>query len=463
MAAPATLGLKQVLKEAFKTRSGMVAAGMLVALISTAIIVPIFYPFDVVRKWGDAREWLDNPRVAPPEWVELFAGKSLPRTIILDEDDFIKTRVPFATIDLLIVDLRTAFPFRYDVFPSELTLKFNTTFQRSPQVSVTWLRPDGLNVTLYVGVPRETIRVSRDASVISNIRNWALAAGAEDRETLYSEVTLFAEIGEGMMDPARAKLLKGTYGMRIEMVAFDLTADINARAVVYGQVYGPAGTDTQRRDLMIGLLWGAPVALAFGIVAAVVVVMVQALLGAAGAYYGRIVDESVQRLSEFLLIIPGLPILILIGLLYQPSIWALLYVVILLGVAGATTKVVRSIVLQVKEELYVESAKSYGLSRGRILMKHILPRAIPYTFSLIALSVPAFIFLEASISFLGLGDPVLPTWGRTLGEAYRDGALFYGMWWWVTLPIAGILFTTVAFALLGYAFDKIVNPRLREE
>ncbi len=463
MAAPATLGLKQVLKEAFKTRSGMVAAGMLVVLVSTAIVVPIYYPFDVVHRWGDPREWLDNPRVAPPEWVEFFVGKRLPRTIILEEDDFIKTRVPFSTIELLIVDLRTAFDFMYDDFPTELTLNLNTTFQKSPQVRVTWLRPDGENVSLYVGAPRDALRISRDPSLISNVRAWALDAGAEDREAVLSEVTLFAEIDEGMLDPTRAKLLTGTYGIRIEMIAFDLTADIDARGVVYGKVFGLAGTDSQRRDLMVGLLWGAPVALAFGIVAAVVVVMVQALLGAAGAWYGRSVDEGVQRLSEFLLIIPGLPILILIGLLYRPSIWSLLFVVIILGVAGATTKVVRSIVLQVKEELYVESARSYGLSRGRILMKHILPRAIPYTFSLIALSVPAYIFLEASISFLGLGDPILPTWGRTLGEAYRDGALFWGMWWWVTLPIAGILFTTVAFALLGYAFDKIVNPRLREE
>src|SRR5207244_13278943 len=96
-------------------------------------------------------------------------------------------------------------------------------------------------------------------------------------------------------------------------------------------------------------------------------------------------------------------------------------------------------------------------------------RVMPYTFALIALTVPAFIFLEASLSFLGLGDPSLPTWGHILGDAYTQGALFAsrayptGLWWWVFFPAAGIIFTTVAFALLGYAFDKVLNPRLPEQ
>ena len=461
MTAPATLG--QILKDAFRTTSGLVAAGMLIVLISTAILVPIYYPFDVVRTWGDQTAWLDNPRAAMPEWAEVFVGKRLPRTLIIEPDDFIKTRIPFSTFEFLIVNLQTAFRFDYEDFPSELTVNMDTSFQTNPQVKVTWLRPDDEEISLYVGPPRDVLRISRDQEVVSRVRQWALDAGADDRDAVLPEVALFAEIGKEMLNPAAAKVLTGPYGIQVELIAFDLTADIDARAIIYGKVFGLAGTDTVRRDLTIGILWGAPIALAFGVVAAVVVVMLQAILGAAGAYYGGGVDEGVQRLSEFLLILPGLPILILIGLIYRPGIWTLLAVVIVLGIAGATTKVVRSIVLQVKEELYVEVAKSYGVSRRRILFRHILPRIVPYTFSLIALSVPAFIFLEAAISFLGLGDPVLPTWGRILGEAYREGALFFGLWWWVTIPIAGILFTTVAFALLGYAFDKIINPRLREE
>src|SRR5439155_19562639 len=128
---------------------------------------------------------------------------------------------------------------------------------------------------------------------------------------------------------------------------------------------------------------------------------------------------------------------------------AILFILVVFGVAGATTTVTGYIVLRVKAAQFIEAAKSCGASRRRILFRCILPRVMPYTFALIALTVPAFILLEASFSFLGLGDPNLPTWGQLLGNAYGAGpAIFYTFWWWVFFPAAGIIFTTVAFALL---------------
>jgi len=233
---------------------------------------------------------------------------------------------------------------------------------------------------------------------------------------------------------------------------------------IYGTVFGLAGTDDQRRDLMTGLLWGAPVALAFGVAAAVVVVLIQTVLGAISGWYGGAIDETIQRSADIFLIIPILPILIIIQLVFhRPGILAILFVVVAFGIVGSTTKVVRSIVLQIREEQFVEAAQSYGASRLRILFRYIMPRVMPYVFALVALSVPAFIFLEASLSFLGLGDPTLPTWGATLGNAYNGSALYYGYWWWVAFPTLGIVYTAIGFALLGYAFDKVINPRLREE
>jgi len=266
-----------------------------------------------------------------------------------------------------------------------------------------------------------------------------------------------------MLSKSTAHVLKGDYSLRIELVGFENTDDANARGIVFGTVFGLAGTDDARHDLLVGLLWGAPVALAFGTAGALVVVLIQMILGAISGWYGGAVDELVQRAADFYLIIPTLPILILISLLYRPSIVAILFILVAFGIVGSTTKVVRSIVLQVKEEQFIEAARSYGAKKTRILFRYILPRVMPYTFALIALTVPAFIFLEASLSFLGLGDPVLPTWGHTLGLAYNNGALFYGFWWWIVVPVVGIIFATIAFALLGYAFDKVLNPRLREQ
>ena len=457
------MGIKQVLLEALRTRSGQAAAGMLIFMTSMSVVVPLLYPGDFLNRWSQPTAWLDNPRSVPPEWIQWFTGTRLPKSIDIRPDDFIKTNLSYVSFELKVITLRSDFVFDYDEFPSEIRAFMNATSVRPAQVNVTWVRPDGENITLFIGTPPSTLRLSTDPDVIRAVRRWALDRGASDQDTVLPEVALFAKVDPGMLDPGRAQVLRGRYEIRMQLVAFDLAADISGRLLVYGKVYGWAGTDTQRRDLLVGLLWGAPVALAFGTVAAVVSVLIQAILGALGAYYGSYSDELIQRLADFFLILPFLPILILISLVYSPGIWALLAVVIALGVVGGTTKVVRSIVLQVKEELYVEAAKSYGVSRGRILFRHIIPRILPYTFANIALSVPVYIFLEASISFLGLGDPVLPTWGKLIGDAYGEAALFHGWWWWVTFPISGILFVTVAFALLGYSFDRILNPRLREE
>ena len=266
-----------------------------------------------------------------------------------------------------------------------------------------------------------------------------------------------------MLDVRKAAVLRGEYQFNVEMISAGPSLGMDAKAVVFGTIFGIAGTDSSRRDLFVGLLWGAPIALAFGGVAAIVIVVLQTILGALATWYGGWWDEIIQRVADVLLVLPLLPILLLIAIVYSPSIWFILLVLVGFGVVGSTSKVARSIVLQVKEEAYIESAISYGASRGRILFKHILPRLLPYTFALIALSVPSFIFLEASLSFLGLGDPLLPTWGSILGEAYTGNAVFRGFWWWIAFPVGGIVFATVAFALLGYSFDKVLNPRLREQ
>jgi peptide/nickel transport system permease protein len=275
-------------------------------------------------------------------------------------------------------------------------------------------------------------------------------------------VIFFARKGEYMSHPEKSEILKGTYRIEMRAVSFDADADVDLKIVLYGRVYGLAGTDSRRRDLLIGILWGAPVALAFGLVAALSITFIQTILGVISGYYGGRVDEFIQRVAEFLMIIPFLPILIMISFLYKLSLKMLLMAIVLLSIAGSTTKTIRSMVPQIKEEQYILAARSYGATSRRIIFKHIFPRVIPYTLSIIALGVPTWIFVEAALSFLGLGDPILPTWGKMLGEAHRAGAAYHGYWWWVLIPASCIGITAMAFALLGYAFDKIVNPRLRE-
>ncbi len=447
---------------------------MLGILIIMTVVVPLYAPYDVVRTWGDAKAWLDNPVTAAPEWVDYFTAGKLPRTTILQPDDFRKAEVDSETFGISFISLRSSFSHEFDDFPSELTLRLSASFGNiSPLITVEFERPDGEVITLMVTSPETRAPIPNNyyfsktiltPEVLKNIRTWAITEhNATDSAVVRPEVTLFAIAGEDMLDIHRARVLKGEYSLRITALAFNPEDDIDATFLVYGKIFGLAGTDLRRRDLLTGILWGAPIALAFGTIAALVIVLVQTLFGAISGWYGGRIDEVIQRGADFFLILPLLPVLILIAIFYRPSIWLILIVLITLGLLGGTTKVIRSLVMQIKEEQFIESALSYGASKGRILFMHIFPRVLPYTFALIALSVPAYIFLEASLGFLGLGDPVLPTWGNLIGNAFQNNAMFNGFWWWIALPAAGIIFTTVAFALLGYSFDKVLNPRLREQ
>jgi peptide/nickel transport system permease protein len=468
------MGIAATLKTAFRTASGIVGGIMLAVLLSMVVIVPIYAPFDIVSTWGDSSAWVDNPRVAGPEWSDIFVPGTLPRTLTLQPEDFRKTRLVSETFGITTIILRGTFDITADYFPSELTFRLFASFGNiSPLVSIQLERPDGETVELAQTTPDKRAPTPNnfyfsqsvaEPETLRSIRAWATTTfNATDVAFPKPEVTLFAEGGEDMLDPQRARIMRGEYGLRVIAVAFDTEDDIDGRLLVFGRVFGLAGTDHIRRDLMTGILWGAPVALAFGTAAGLIVILSQTIFGAISGWYGGRIDEAVQRASDFFLIIPILPILILIGIFYRPGIWAILLVVVSFSLVGGTTKVIRSIVLQVKQEQYVESATSYGASKLRVLFRHIFPRVMPYTFALIALAVPAFIFLEASLAFLGLSDPTIPTWGSLLGTAYRNNAMFNGFWWWIALPAAGIIFATVAFALLGYSFDKVLNPRLRDQ
>ena len=464
------IGTRAAFRDALRTKSGIFGFGMLIFLLSLVVVIPFLAPYDVVQTWNDVSKWTDNPRMAKPDWIDAFSSVKEARNVVKDWDDF-DIYESNTSGSLKVILLRTKWDFAWDVFPPELRLELLSSWaDRKPLITVEWERPDKETIEIFTAAPTaaaplvQTLSISTETSVMSRVEMWAKAvAGAENVTLVRPHVTLYAQKEPGMLDPARSTVLKGGYKLTITVIAFDANDTVNARFISYGTVFGLAGTDNFRRDLFIGLLWGAPVALAFGSAAAVITVMSSVVFGALGAYFGGRVDELIQRMTDFLIILPVLPILILLAQMGVRSLIAILGVVIVFNILGGATKVVRSIALQVKEELFVESARSYGASRLRILFRYILPRTTPYSFSLLALSVPSFIFLEAALSFLGLGDPTIPTWGSILGDAQRNGAAYNEKWWWMALPASGIIFTTIAFVFLGYSFDTVLNPRLREE
>jgi len=153
---------------------------------------------------------------------------------------------------------------------------------------------------------------------------------------------------------------RGQYRLTIDAILFDEDAELEADLGVYGRVHGLAGTDYQRRDLMLALMWGTPVALAFGLLAAVGTTVTTLIIAATGVWFGGWVDAIIQRLTEVNMILPMLPILVMVGTLYSTSIWLMLGVVIALGIFSAGIKTYRAMLLPIREAPYIEAARAYG-------------------------------------------------------------------------------------------------------
>jgi peptide/nickel transport system permease protein len=153
--------------------------------------------------------------------------------------------------------------------------------------------------------------------------------------------------------------------------------------------------------------------------------------------------------------------LIMIGTFYSRSIWTILGGAIALSIFGLSIKTYRATFMQIKEASYVEAARSYGAGSIRIIFMYLVPRMIPLIIPALVAGIPVFVFLEAGLAVLGLGDPILPTWGKVINDAQSNGALYKGLYYWVLEPSVLLMVSGLAFAFLGFSLDRIFNPRLR--
>jgi peptide/nickel transport system permease protein len=254
--------------------------------------------------------------------------------------------------------------------------------------------------------------------------------------------------------------LRGRYRLVVESLFFESRGELDAELLLLGKVYGLAGTDYLRRDLIVPLLWGMPFALLFGLLGATLTTLVSMILAASGVWFGGWVDSLIQRLTEANMVLPILAISVLAYALLGIDIWVILAVIVLLNVFGSPTKTFRSAFLQVKQAPYIEAARAYGASNRRIIFHYLIPRIIPVLVPQLITLIPGFIFLEATLGIFNIKSDY-PTWGRTIYQGLTEGALF-GSRYWVLEPLALLLLTGIAFAMMGYALDRILNPRLTE-
>lgn len=440
-------GLWNGLKELRRFPSAMLGIAIILVLLGMSLYAVIYVPYDqVVAHWRLSS--VENlPEKAMPAWTNLFRRNKLPETIILDNRDGTASKESTDFIEgLKEVTITYVIDYPYTGFPQDIVVDFSPHYEtKHPFVSLTWIKPDGSETELasFAITPDKRYLVSQDEKLTRRLDS------AEPLHALFINPVKSATVAES-----------GQYQLRVTGFLFEPEADMDARLFVYGQVYGLGGTDLNRRDLWLGLLWGAPAALGVGLGGAVITSLASMLLAAMGVWYGGWVDSFVQRLAEVNLTLPMLPIGILVYFLISKNIWMILLVIVLFTVFGAPLKTYRAAFMQVKALPYVEAAQAYGAGNGRIIRTYMAPRILPVLIPQLVAMVPGFIFLEATLAMLGVTDLYLPTWGKIIYDAMINGAL-RGYYYWVLEPLVLLLLTGMAFALVGLALDRILNPRLR--
>lgn len=220
------------------------------------------------------------------------------------------------------------------------------------------------------------------------------------------------------------------------------------------------GTNDAGIDVLSLLLYGGRISLLVGFAAAVVATIPGTLVGLLSGYFGGAVDTVLMRFTDFLLVIPVVPMMIVISAVWGAS---LVHLIIVIGALLWTTtaRVLRAQVKGIRGRVFVQRALTIGSSHSRVLRRHVLPQVLPLIVANAVLTVALAIFYETALAFLGLGDPTEVSWGTMIQDAFLRNSISSGAWWAVIPPGVCVALVVIAAFLIGQSIEDALNPRLR--
>jgi peptide/nickel transport system permease protein len=220
------------------------------------------------------------------------------------------------------------------------------------------------------------------------------------------------------------------------------------------------GLDDGGIDMVTLLMWGTRVSLVVGFAATVVSMAIGGAVGILAGYFGGATDTILMRITDYFLVVPDVPLMIVVAAIWGPSLF---HIIIVIGILlwTSTARVIRAQVKSVRERVYVKRARALGAGHTRIVLQHVLPQVAPLLIANTVLTVAVAIFDETALSFLGLGDPSTTSLGKVIENAFQRAAISSGAWWAIVPPGALVTLIILACSLAGGALEDALNPRLR--
>lgn len=242
--------------------------------------------------------------------------------------------------------------------------------------------------------------------------------------------------------------------------ALTLTGAENGRFEPPGPGH-PLGTDAFGRSVLDLVVWGARISLTVGFLAAFVSVAVGTLVGVVAGHYGGWAGNVLMRVTDWFAVLPALVMAVALAAVMTRST---LTIIIAIGVTAwpTTARVVRAQTLAVEARPFIERARALGGGHVHVMLRHVLPNVLPVVLAQTTLLVAEAILMEATLAFLGLGDPGTISWGGIIQEARTAGAISSGIWWYMVPPGVAIAVVALSFTMCGRALEGVLNPRLRE-
>jgi peptide/nickel transport system permease protein len=222
----------------------------------------------------------------------------------------------------------------------------------------------------------------------------------------------------------------------------------------------PLGLDDGGIDMVTLLMWGTRISLLVGFAATAVSILIGGTVGLAAGYFGGKVDTVLMRITDYFIVIPDVPLMIVVAAIWGPSIGHIIIVIGILLWTG-TARVLRAQVKSVRERVYVQRARALGATHWRIVGRHVLPQVAPLLIANTVLTVAVAIFDETALSFLGLGDPSAISLGKVIENAFERAAISSGAWWAIVPPGILVALIILSCSLIGGALEDALNPRLR--